>query len=770
MAQGRLEIPCWSACLLLAALGGCGDGGSICPQRWYLDHDGDGYGHPNEDHVGCLPPQGYVGNNADCLDRNASAHPEADERCNQLDDDCDGQVDEQPVDAPTWYADQDDDGYGDATASLEACQEPGGYVAKAGDCDDALAYANPDRPERCNGRDDDCDGALDEDDALDAATWLRDEDGDGFGDPATTTQACQQPSGYVASEGERDCDDLDAQVHPGAEETPYDGVDADCDGGSDYDADGDGQDAQDYGGTDCDDQDALIHSGAEERCNGLDDDCDGQADEDPVESRFWFQDDDADGYGDAQTAVWGCLLGSGWVSDGSDCDDGDAAVNPAARDDDEDGLDDDCDGLLDNDRDLALADAQLAGVSVAQRLGSSVAMGDFDGDGLDELLLGAPGDGAGAAWLVTGPWVGHGAVDTLGVALEGVAGGDDAGCAVAAAGDVDGDGFTDLLVGADLEAGKGAAYLLRGPLSQGVSLATAQATLRGEYASDYAGFSVAGLGDADGDGLAELAVGGWGFDGSGTDGGGAWIWRGSLSGELDMGDADVRLEGAADHDYAGTVAGRPAGGAWGEDSGGACAGAAYLLLGPVEGAGSLVDADGMRTGESAMDLAGWAVSGVGDVNGDGRADYAVGALAEDEGACDAGAAYVVLGPGIGGADLASADAKLLGVAAGDGAGGALVAAGDVYGTGFDDILVGAAEAEGGSGAAYLVLAPLSGSLSLAEADTIVFGEAAGDQVGGSLAVGDADGDGSPDLLIGAPGESSGGSGAGAGYLLLGPWP
>ncbi len=230
---------------------------------WYADADGDGYGDPAVSAQSCEGPSGYVADATDCDDTTAAAHPGAEEVCDEIDNDCDGDVDEGVT--TTWYADADADGHGDAGTTAVACEAPSGYVADDADCDDADPAVNPEAAEVCNGIDDDCDGAVDDDDAdLDtatASTWYADADGDGYGDAGTTAVACEAPSGHVADG--TDCDDADSAVNPGAAETWYDGVDADCDGASDYDADGDGDDAIDYGGTDCDDGDPSRYGGVD---------------------------------------------------------------------------------------------------------------------------------------------------------------------------------------------------------------------------------------------------------------------------------------------------------------------------------------------------------------------------------------------------------------------------------------------------------------------------------------------------------------------------
>lgn len=342
---------------------------------WYADTDGDGFGDPSVALVACAAPPGHVADATDCDDAASAVNPDAIEACNLVDDDCDGSVDEDDaVDAATWYWDGYGDGFGDAALPTQTCDSPAGFTADATDCDDADAGVNPDAAERCDGVDEDCDGTAD-DAAVDALEWHADADGDAHGDPVVTAWACTEPAGYTATDD--DCDDAAADVYPGADEW-CDGVDHDCDGLSDEPSSADAvdwyadADADGYGdaamstvacdapadhvadATDCDDTATAVNPGATELCDAadVDEDCDGLADDDdssvdPGTQSTWFADADGDGHGDASTTINNCDGGVGTATTSQDCDDTDATIHPDATEV-EDGVDQDCDGLVDN--------------------------------------------------------------------------------------------------------------------------------------------------------------------------------------------------------------------------------------------------------------------------------------------------------------------------------------------------------------------------------------------------------------------------------------
>ena len=268
---------------------------------FYLDADGDAFGSEDEPREACSQPADAVAVAGDCDDTDPTIFPGATEVCDGVDNNCDGEVDEGVTE--TFHADTDGDGFGNPDAPLEACEQPSGFVADSSDCDDSTAAANPGAAEVCDELDNDCDGDVDEPDAVDAATWYGDGDGDGYGDPDVTAQGCSAPSATV--DNADDCDDRAVDINPAAVEV----------------------------------------------CDGVDNDCDGQTDDadaslDTTTGSTFYTDSDSDGYGDAGAPTQACVQPSGTVADATDCDDGDGSVNPGATEVCN-GTDDDCDTDVD---------------------------------------------------------------------------------------------------------------------------------------------------------------------------------------------------------------------------------------------------------------------------------------------------------------------------------------------------------------------------------------------------------------------------------------
>jgi hypothetical protein len=651
---------------------------------------------------------------ADCDDADPSIFPGATERCDGVDEDCDGDANE-GEDAASWFPDDDGDGYGDPTATAQvACDAPPDSVLDASDCDDSDPAVHPGATEVCNDGeavDEDCDPST----RADPETWFIDDDGDDFGEDGSGVSACERPEDHVTVDG--DCDDGDASVSPGAVEICNNTVDDDCDG--------------DPGACTWAGERAAIEAG-DARFSG-----DAGAD---LGLALATSDVDGDGETDviASVAATGSAPGSVAFAPVSAFD-GQTAWSGART------------GRLDGE--------------VGMELGAGLDAGPVFVGGDTSLLMGAPGafgdtGASGAAFLVTAMGASTGEVgdaDEL-HRFEGRADGDRLGAAVALLPDVDGDGVADLLLGApraDVSVGgtvlsdAGAFFVVRTP-PRGLD----GTHLLRELVSDGDATQWQGTRTSSGSSTDHLS--------SGASLGAAVAHVGDLVGD----GRTWAAAGAPDASY------RPLG-CFGTvaivDAGQASGGAPRTLA--SEGSGGLLchPSPDARFGQR--------LDGAVDFDGDGLDDLVVGAPGVPGGADDAGAAHVILGDaaafdgdastlaGFGGTRLMVTGSP------GDQAGSAVALSPDLSGDGAPDLIVGVPGARAGLGAVW-VFSGWTGATTLtaADADAVIVGDEATAALGGGLhAPGDLDGDdaGMADLLIGAPGRTSPGRAGGEVWLLLG---
>ena len=449
------------------------------------------------------------------------------------------------------------------------------------------------------------------------------------------------------------------------------------------------------------------------------------------------------------------------------------------------------------DTNLGSVNASFLGERKFDDVGYSVAgAGDVNGDGFDDILIGAKGnfDGgtrAGQTYLIFGKpsgWTIDIDLSASDASFWGEDVEDNSGDSVAGAGDVNGDGYDDILIGAPstwhIERNPGRTYLILGKASgwaMDTDLSDSDASFWGEVICDRSGGSVAGAGDVNGDGFDDILIGAAFNDETGRWAGQTYLILGKASGwamDTNLSDSDASFLGENEDDFSGgSVAG--AGdvngdgfddiliGAHHNDDGGIDAGQTYLILGKDSGWAmdtKLSDSNASFWGENGEenegDKSGSSIAGAGDVNGDGYDDILISATRNDEGGHDAGQTYLLFGKASGWAmdtNLSESNASFWGEKRFSRMGPGTAGAGDINGDGYDDFLIGGPmdiNTGWSVGQTYLILGKNSGwamDTNLSDSDASFLGEDNGDYAGYSVAgAGDVNGDGYDDILIGAP--------------------
>ena len=459
------------------------------------------------------------------------------------------------------------------------------------------------------------------------------------------------------------------------------------------------------------------------------------------------------------------------------------------------------------------ADAQIESNNLDAWLGYTVASaGDVNGDGYADVIVGAPqydlATNGGAAFIHLGS--GNGIASSPSAQLDGDQSGSFFGWGVAGAGDVNGDGYGDVLVGAaGYSAGEtceGAVFVFLGSafgIASG-NAATASSRLESNQARsalctvDLTGFGqeVAGAGDVNGDGYADVVVGAFTYDAGDVGEGAAWVFHGSASGIVASGnpgnaDAEIQSNQADAHlgrsvaaagdvngdGYADVIVGAPA---YGQGQGSNGEGTAFVFLGSANGIaanGTPNNADSRIQANQNGAALGQSVAGAGDVNGDGYADVIVGAYQFDAGESNEGVAFIYLGSSVGiiaSGDPGNADTQLESGQVDARLGGSVAGAGDVNGDGYADVIVGANLYDGGQnneGGAFVYLGSASGiasSSSAASADAQLESNQSDSDFGRSVSgAGDVNGDGYADVIIGASRYDAGQADEGAAFIFQG---
>jgi hypothetical protein len=414
------------------------------------------------------------------------------------------------------------------------------------------------------------------------------------------------------------------------------------------------------------------------------------------------------------------------------------------------------------------------------QMGISVSSaGDVNRDGYSDVIVGAyfydnGQTDEGAAFIYHGAATGISTIATT--TIESNQANARMGFSVASAGDVNGDGYSDVIVGANQydngETDEGAAFVHHGSAA-GIST-TASATVESNQACGLMGFSAASAGDVNGDGYSDVIVGAYLYDNGQTDEGGAFVYHGSAAGlsisaatvvESDQATAQMGRSVAGAGDVNGDGYGDVIVGAFVYENGQFGEGAAFVYHGSATGIN--ITAAAMLGNNQVNANMGISVASAGDVNGDGYSDVIVGSRTYDNGESDEGAAFTYHGSATGINITAAAmlesnkEYAYLGIS--------IASAGDVNGDGYSDIIVGAyfyENGESGEGAAFVYHGSATGVNTIAAA--MLESNQASAQMGVSVAgAGDVNGDGYNDVIVGARNYDNGETNEGVAFIYHG---
>lgn len=410
------------------------------------------------------------------------------------------------------------------------------------------------------------------------------------------------------------------------------------------------------------------------------------------------------------------------------------------------------------------ANTTIAGTQAGATWGSSVATaGDVNGDGYSDLIVGealfdgVAGTDAGRARIFLGSATGLS--NTPAWTVEGLTAGARCGASVSSAGDLNGDGVSDVVIGAPGHNGHGAAYVFLGVAGAGPSTVPTAVWTGDAQAASEVGFSVALAGDVDNDGRSDVLVGAPKYDAppAAVDRGRVYCYHGStmaiaqtLTGTSNSAQFGFSVAGAGDLNGDG-VSDVAVGAPYQNSAPGTGNGFVYIFQG-ASGAGLPATATINRRGVSAANF-GFSLSSAGDMNGDGRADLLIGAPGTTSGA---GAVHLFLGDAS--TMVGATAASTLAGTAGDRLGYSVGLAGDVNGDGYADVIVGKPDRSSGSGRVEVYRGSATVALDAAHLYWSRNGSATGGRMGAAVATaGDVNGDGFNEVVAASPDESGQGS-------------